>query len=345
MTTLIEPLSATFAATSLAVVAARHRHVRVVAGALVAVAIVSVATTIRLVQDDHPGWAGATLLEIAALSVPIMLLVRSPGLTRGLVVCCWLGGLAQSAVILRYLDASLPMSLASMALWLSPAAGAAGAGLYLRALDARRERAVTAAARAQRLELARDLHDFVAHEITGVVVQAQAARTIADRDPIDILGRIEASGLRALEAIDRTLELLRDKPARVDLGTLTELARGFGMPGGTRVRLAADPGALDRLDDEAASTAHRIAVETLTNVRRHAHGAKGVDLVIRSGRRTVVLTVTSDMVLATDTRPRRRAGTGLAHLAERVDALGGHLSAGPVDGARWRVMAELPVAR
>ncbi len=56
---------------------------------------------------------------------------------------------------------------------------ALGVGLYLRALDARRSRSLAAARRDERLELARDLHDFVAHHVTGIVVQAQAARFAA----------------------------------------------------------------------------------------------------------------------------------------------------------------------
>ncbi len=345
MTTLIEPLSASFAATSLVVLAIRHRHVRVVVGATAAAAMVSVAATIQLVRTGHPGWAGATALEIAALSVPIMLLLRTAPLSRGVVWCCALAGLAQSAVILRYVDHTLVMSLASMVLGSLPAAGAAGGGLYLRALDARRRRAVTDAARAQRIALASDLHDFVAHDLTGVVVQAQAALTIAERDPRQAIGsleRIEASGLRALESIDGALELLREH--RLDPRTLAELVHGFRVPGGTRVRVAADSSALDRLDARSASVAHRFALEALTNVRRHSPEAERVDVEIADEPQAVRLSVTSDIAGRRRIR-RAAAGTGLTHLAQRVAAVGGRLTAGPIDGERWRVTAELPVAR
>jgi signal transduction histidine kinase len=315
---------------------------------MLTVAIVSLAVTVQFARTGHPGWAGATLLEIVALSVPITLLIRSARLAPGVVACCVFAGVADSAVILRYVDGTLPMSLASMALWSLPAAGAGGAGLYLRVLDARRARAVID----QRIALAHDLHDFVAHDITGVVVQAQAARMVVDRDPqrtVDVLERIETSGLRALGSIDRALDFLRDQggaaSSGADLRSLSELARGFRAGGGTDVRLAADPQILNRLSAEAASTVYRFMVETLTNVRRHAPGAKCVDVEITAEQRAVVLAVTNDLARSVGSGSSRPAGAGLTHLAERITALGGHLTAGPIDGGRWRVVGELPVGR
>ncbi len=345
---MIEPLSASIAAAALALIVARPRHTGAVASAMLVVAVVSSLVTVEFARVDHPGWAGATLLELVALSLPITLLVRSARLSAGLIVSCAFAGVTEGALILRYTDLTLPLSVASMALWSLPAIGAAGAGLYLRALDAHRRQAVTDAARGQRIALARDLHDFVAHDVTALVVQAQAARAVADHDPQRVLERIEAAGLRALGAIDRTLQLLREDgetaPRGADLRSLAELTRRFSADGDTNVQLAADPQILHRLGTQAANAVHRLAIESLTNVRRHAPSATRVDVEITAGeRQTVVLAVTNDSV--TPVRSGRAAGTGLAHLADRVAALGGRLSAGPIDGQRWRVRAEFPAAR
>ncbi|GAA4086424.1 hypothetical protein GCM10022214_53200 [Actinomadura miaoliensis] len=109
---------------------------------------------------------------------------------------------------------ALLVSTAPMAVLVSVAIGA---GLYLRALDARRARAVLDARRDERLELARDLHDFVAHHITGIVVQAQAARFAAQSGAAQTPGQLDATfagiekaGTEALTSMRRMVGLLRD---------------------------------------------------------------------------------------------------------------------------------------
>ncbi|WP_026404616.1 sensor histidine kinase [Actinomadura rifamycini] len=115
----------------------------------------------------------------------------------------------------------LRFSLVSGVLFTAPLgvllAIALGIGLYLRAVDARRARTVTAARRDERLELARDLHDFVAHHVTGIVVQAQAARFAASSgaaqspEQLDSMFEgIEKAGTEALTSMRRMVGLLRD---------------------------------------------------------------------------------------------------------------------------------------
>ncbi|MFD2397918.1 sensor histidine kinase [Prauserella oleivorans] len=89
-------------------------------------------------------------------------------------------------------------------------------GLYLRARDSERTQAVEAAVSeaqtAERMALARELHDVVAHHVTGIVVQAQAARMLAERDPrvvVDALGQIEHAGTDALAAMRRLVRSMR----------------------------------------------------------------------------------------------------------------------------------------
>lgn len=172
--------------------------------------------------------------------------------------------------------------------WAVPAIGAALAGGYLRRQASRMKQAVRDARRDQQLELARDLHDFVAHDVSAIVVQAQAARFVAEQDPgqaVRALERIETAGLSALASMDRTVHALQEAGGGPTtpvpgLAQLPELVDRF--EGGA---LEADPVAVRGLSREADTTAYRVAVEALTNVRRHAPGAAVVRVAVRRAAR------------------------------------------------------------
>ncbi|GAA1790661.1 sensor histidine kinase [Actinomadura chokoriensis] len=224
------------------------------------------------------------------------------------------------------------------------AAGAAGTGLYLRSLDARRSRAVAEARRAQRLDLARDLHDFVAHEVGGMIVQAQAAQV--GGDTAAALKRIEAAGARAMASLDRTVHMLHDEGPRDGphgLADLPALVERFSASDGTRARLAMDDAVAP--PPEVAATAYRLVVEALTNVRRHAPGATAVDVSVTAAGPALRVAVTDDgpRGRARVLRERRRSGHGLPGIAERVEALGGDFGAGPAGDRGWRVLALIPL--
>lgn len=88
-----------------------------------------------------------------------------------------------------------------------------GAACYLRSLDSRRQIAVAAERRAQRLSVARDLHDFAAHDVTGVMVLAQAAKALAKDSPeraLALLPQIETAGVQALQSMDRTIRIFSE---------------------------------------------------------------------------------------------------------------------------------------
>ncbi|MER7585583.1 histidine kinase [Kitasatospora sp. NPDC097691] len=222
-------------------------------------------------------------------------------------------------------------------------------GLYLRGLDDGRARAVAEARRAQRLELAHDLHDFVAHDVSGMVAQAQAGAYLASLDPAraaELFERIEQAGQRALASLDRTVQLLRseeaaDRSPKPGLAELVQVAEQFTAAGGAEVRLELPEGPVPR---EVEGTVHRIAVESLTNVRRHAPAARTVEVRARCSGGRLELTVTDDGgAPAPGGRPRRGGGSGLPGLAARVEALGGSLHAGPHEREGWRVTAVLPL--
>lgn len=192
-------------------------------------------------------------------------------------------------------DDPLSETFAGIAFWSLFGFGAVAAAVYVNALEARRARLVVEARRSQRLELARDLHDFVAHDVSGIVVEAQAARVIAGRDPRGVaaaLERIEVAGLAALASMDRSLRALQDvegisadaegesPPAerrRYGLEDLPEVMERFGATGAAEVRLTFERDLIGELAPEVSHTAYRVAVEALTNVRRHAPNATRVD--------------------------------------------------------------------
>ncbi|MGW2631545.1 sensor histidine kinase [Streptomyces chattanoogensis] len=189
------------------------------------------------------------------------------------------------------------------AFWFLPTLGAAVVGGYPRLMERRKSQAVREARRTQQLELAHDLHDFVAHDISGIVAQAQAARFVAGQNPEAVAGaleRIERAGLAALASIDRTVHLLREPGHEANCaplpGTaqLTDLVRRFDENGRTRARIDITPGVETALSREAAATVHRVVTEALTNVRRHSPDATGVEVALTLADNAVRLTVTND---------------------------------------------------
>ncbi|GAA1145506.1 signal transduction histidine kinase [Kitasatospora gansuensis] len=231
------------------------------------------------------------------------------------------------------------------------ALAAALIGGYLWSLDGLRHREVAAARRAEQLELAHDLHDFVAHDVSGMVALAQAGGFLAGPHPelAAVLERIEQSGQQALASLDRTVALLRtpdqDTGARRSpqpgIAELPALAERFTASGAATVRLDLPEQPLGR---EAGATVHRIVVEALTNVRRHAPQARTVLVTLRHSQgKSLELTVADDGGAA-EHQPRRRGGHGLSALTARVEALDGTLHAGRTEQG-WQVTVTLPSDR
>jgi signal transduction histidine kinase len=244
----------------------------------------------------------------------------------------------------------------------------AGFGGYLRTLDQRRGVAVTDTRRSERLAMAADLHDFVAHHVTGILVQTQMARLMATTEPegLDpVLAGIEHAATEALASMRRTVGLLREGPDHAagpgsgagsgsgsgdrrpagDLAALADLVDGFGRPVGPKAVLRRDPSVPPELPHEVQAAVHRVVREALTNVRRHAADATEVTVGLTYDSGSLRVTVTDDgRGGAPMPHAARGGGFGLVGLAERVTALGGELRVGPRPGHGWQVEALLPVA-
>jgi signal transduction histidine kinase len=233
---------------------------------------------------------------------------------------------------------------------------------YQAGLDeqAERERAAEAECarqkvREERVRIAHELHDVVAHTLAVITVQAGVGRRLMDRRPEEAsaaLESIETIGRTAQDELRVVLGLLRDEqvgaaalapaPRLVDLKELADNVRASGSPVELRTS-----GTDRHLSPALELTLYRVAQEALTNVVKHAPGAHAcVDLAVSAGR--VRLEVTDDG------GPGRRspggeepAGPGTGHgivgMRERIGAFGGWLVAGPLAGRGFRVLAEIPL--
>jgi signal transduction histidine kinase len=230
--------------------------------------------------------------------------------------------------------------------------GAVAIGLTLREIETRRRVALEDVRTSERMELARELHDVVAHHVTGIVVAAQAAAVVARTSPDDVdraLAAIETAGTDALAAMRSMVGVLRGQDSDgartpgAELAEVRTLIERFD-PDARMVRLTTDDGLEHAvLPAGVAATGYRVVQEALTNVRRHAPEATAVEVDIRLRDHSLHLAVRSDGVRATADPRGGSSGFGLAGMAERVAALNGDLSAGPTAPGVWTVAARLPL--
>lgn len=336
--------------------AALRRWAALPAIAVLAAGMVGLGTLAHSLADTTAAPPVAPIVAVAALSATAVRRQPVPwAVTAGV-----LGAVAVATVAWwpTEVEVRLLLALALGGAW----ALGVGVGVYLRHLDDAQVRAADDARRAERLDLARELHDLVAHYVTGIVVQAQAAQVVADRDPAAAgaaLERIEGAGRDALGAMRGLVGTLRgDEPAGSslplappvaldDLAGLTDLVertRATGLP----VRLTVDPAAGRTARGAVAASTHRIVQESLTNVHRHAVDPTHAEVDVRLDAGALVVTVTDDgrqPVGGPDDRTLTGAGFGLVGMTERAEALAGSLAAGPLDPPEqgWRVRAVLPL--
>jgi len=201
----------------------------------------------------------------------------------------------------------------------------------------------------ERARIARELHDVVAHSVGVMVVQAQGARRVLDRDPDrarEALGAIEHTGRTALEEMRRSLGVLRrdgaeatlaPQPGMDGLSALVEHTRHAGLT----VEVALE-GETRPLAPGVDLSAYRIVQEALTNAVKHASGAHA-RVTVRYGEHELELEVADDGPGVSDNGPRRGSGHGLVGMRERVALYGGELRAGPGGDGGFVVHARLPL--
>ncbi|WP_235735224.1 sensor histidine kinase [Nocardioides alcanivorans] len=223
------------------------------------------------------------------------------------------------------------------------AAVAGGAAFRYRAESWRR--ALDQVRSQERVGLARELHDSVAHHVSAITVQAQAGRAMAGIRPeaaLDALAAIEGEASRTLAEMRAMVRVLRDgAPAeyapQLGVADLMSLARRDPAPV-VDVEVAGD---LAGLGPQVDAAVYRMAQEALTNALRHARNATRVEIKVTGGAGRLRLRVTDDG--RTDPARPVTHGFGLRGMTERVQLLGGTLHAGPTPEGGWAVDAELPV--
>lgn len=221
--------------------------------------------------------------------------------------------------------------------------------LEQRTADLEREREVTAAQAValDRVRIARELHDVVAHHVSVMGVQAGAARMVIDQDAAtskELLGGIETSAREAISELRHLLETLRssgaegeEAPSTVgldDIAALVDASNAAGLP--TEFSVVGDERPVPSV---VQVNLYRIAQESLTNARRHAGTAATADVRLRYIDDDVELEVvnTGRRVLAP------RPGMGQLGMRERVLASGGTIESAPREQGGWRVRARIPL--
>lgn len=318
-------------------------------------AVVSLAATAAVLMKGEvtPLPGPGTPVEVAALLLLLMFVTRR-NVGWSLPVVATLTATAQVVWLVRFMSgAPWWQQLLSCAFWGLGSAVAVAFGAYPRWASDRLDDSVAAAREAQQRQLERDLHDYVAHDLSGMIVQAQAARFAAAGDPAALaaaLERIEEAGHRAMSSMDRALSILRahgrghDGPLarHPGLEELGDLLERFADGASHRVDLEVE-GSPATVPGEVGEVLYRAASESLTNIRRHASpDLEMVAVTLRIQPRSATLVVedaAADPVGPATTRTD--GGTGLAELRQRVEALGGVLDTGATTTG-WRVTARIP---
>ena len=212
-------------------------------------------------------------------------------------------------------------------------------------LEREREQKARLAVAEERVRIARELHDIVAHAISVVVVQAQAGQRVLQGEQAsarEALGSIETTGRQALVEMRRLLGIVRredgelplaPRPSLAQLAVLAESVREAGLP--VELRVEGDPKPLPPGVDLSA---YRIVQEALTNALKHA-GPASAQVVVRYRQSEV------ELEIADDGRGRAdgsEGGHGLVGIRERAALVGGNVECETNGGGGYTVRARLP---
>jgi len=329
--------------TAVAVLAVLRRrfpdHVALLGWSVIAFSLIS--TGVAALAGTEAG-AQPVATEVLGIALLAGAGCRRLGSTAAAALAAAAGAAVVAAPLVRY-GVGSPVALAAVPATLMWGTALAF-GLVLRDADARHLAALDRVREGERLQLARELHDLVAHHVSGIVVLAQAAHALAenpavpDQDPVEVYREVEQAGAEALTSMRRLVGMLRSDPMPpLPGGTLGDAVRA-AADGQADVRMSEELNAM-RVPADLSSTVHRIVLESMTNVRRHAPNATEVEVAVDVDDGDLVLDVLNDGVGG----DRSSGGYGLVGMAERVAALGGRLDTGPEPGRRWRTTAWLPL--
>jgi signal transduction histidine kinase len=282
-------------------------------------AFIAVATAAMRV----PGRPGAAIVALALVALPIAEVAGRDKSAFGAV-------LQELGVISFYVVARLASRLAE---------GQEEAEQLLRELEQSREAEARAAVLAERQRLAREMHDVLAHSLSGLALQLEGARLrasgLGDAQLVESLERAHHLARSGIEEARRAIGMLRDDelpgPERLP-ALVADFERDTGVPAAIRVE-----GEGHVLDSDARLTLFRTAQEALTNVRKHARAAR-VELRLAYEPTGARLSVED---FGAPPEAPSNGGYGLTGMRERAELLGGTLTAAPTD-AGFRVELWVP---
>jgi signal transduction histidine kinase len=220
-------------------------------------------------------------------------------------------------------------------------------GVAVRLQGTSREQLVEQAKLQEREQLARELHDTVAHHVTAITIQAQAGMYLAKASSLtgaaESLALIEREAGLALSEMRAMVGALRDRDNQPSVSPQRGLADIAQLESSStdllRVRTNV-VGELTNLTPATEAALFRVAQEAVTNAQRHAQHATRVEVRIMGSATEVQLTVVDDGARASINQ--HESGFGLIGMRERVTLLGGTLSAGPQADRGWMVKAVFP---
>lgn len=211
------------------------------------------------------------------------------------------------------------------------------------------EREASRGAAAERLRIARDVHDVVSHSLATISVQAGVALHVLEQQPdkaVEVLTAIKSTSKDALSELREILGVLRDAgelqsgPGAPGVGRLCALVDSTTAAGvRTELRLV---GRRRPLPAAVDLTAFRIVQEALTNVLRHAGPATAV-VTIAFEREALIIEVEDDGRGHTTETSTLGCGSGIAGMRQRASDVGGEVEASPRQDGGFRVRARLPV--
>ena len=326
--------------------------------AYLAAAVLTGGAMMSSVVDDSSGHSFLPLTAVGASMALISYLIRYVERRQALWGVAALSGAMLLAIMVRVGGNTVSDYLIFLAFLLLVSVAT---GWYFRARDRERNQtvkaAVTSAQQGERMALARELHDVVAHHVTGIVVQAQAALMVAGKNPdvaLPALEKIERSGTEALTAMRTLVGSLREGTSAWTAGdtevtnqATTDLAADLH---GVVENFAGPPVELDldlpsELPHEMGRSVLRLVQESLTNVGKHAPDANAVHVRVATTEDTLHVRVSDDGTKRPVNPAGGSGGYGLVGMRERVELLGGRFEAGPSGYVGWNVEAWLPLRK
>ena len=303
--------------------------------AVLLIAVVSAAALIGL-QGNGAAFLGVfPAVCLAALVLPVRLSALVAGVAAAAVSAAWLanGRAPIAGIVLNDFGILAFFLLSLFARRLRESNQRAE--LLLAELEQTRAAQAQAAALAERQRLAREMHDVLAHSLSGLVLNLEGARLLAAQggadsqvgEAIDRAHRLARTGL---EEARRAIGMLRDD-ALPGPERLADLAAEFEADTGVPCKVAVTGGSKQDLGTDGRLTFYRVAQEALTNIRKHAR-ADRVEICLAYEPSGTRLTIEDFDRCRERQAPPDGTGYGLTGMRERAELLGGTLTAGPTGG-------------